>query len=424
MKHLLAVVFVVCSVLAPQAPAVVAAQLPAASSYEARRTGDIVRLEDRKHAVVVSILTSVGNIAYEMTVKGHNVLRFPFATIDEFKARPAGLHGIPLMAPWANRLDEQAFYANGKRYPFDMELGNVSGDIPRHGFMSLTDRWQVVEARQDGRAAWVTSRLEAFRQPSWMKQWPFAHTIEMTYRLADGELEVRTTIANHSAEPMPVSIGYHPYFQLTDSARDEWTVTIPARTRWLLSAQTLPTGETEPTDAFFARLRGCAEGLQPRRRVHRSGEGPAGTGHRHGERPRSAHRRLARCQLQIARRLLAEPGEPRVRQPDPGSRAEPGGGTAACPAGRPGQPSRGAGLRLLRTDGGHHERAEPRPQGRLSRTAVRRARRNMAGELLGQAQRVLMQRVGLPPRPRCRLRSSGDGGRLTSVLGAEAGLSS
>ena len=257
MKHLLAVVFVVCSVLAPRGPAVVAAQLPAASSYEARRTGDIVRLEDRTHAVVVSILTSVGNIAYEMTVKGHNVLRFPFATIDEFKARPAGLHGIPLMAPWANRLDEQAFYANGKRYPFDMELGNVSGDIPRHGFMSLTDQWQVVEARQDGRAAWVTSRLEAFRQPSWMKQWPFAHTIEMTYRLADGELEVRTTIANHSAEPMPVSIGYHPYFQLTDSARDEWTVTIPARTRWLLSAQTLPTGETEPTDAFFASFAGA-----------------------------------------------------------------------------------------------------------------------------------------------------------------------
>ena len=51
--------------------------------------------------VVVSILTSVGNIAYEMTVKGQNILRFPFATVDEFKARPMGLCGIPLLAPWA-----------------------------------------------------------------------------------------------------------------------------------------------------------------------------------------------------------------------------------------------------------------------------------------------------------------------------------
>jgi len=260
MQNLMAVVVVASCVLAlPGSKAVVAqrAAAPPASVYDARHTGDVVRLEDRKHQVVVSILTSVGNMAYEMTVNGQNILRFPFATVDEFKTRPMGMHGIPLMAPWANRLDEQAFYANGKRYPFDMELGNVRGAIPMHGFMSQTDRWKVVEVRQDGKAAWVTSRLEAFRQPSWMKQWPFAHTIEMTYRLADGELEVRTAITNHSSEPMPVSIGYHPYFQLTDSNRDQWTITVPARARWLLSAQKVPTGETEPTDGFFTDYTGA-----------------------------------------------------------------------------------------------------------------------------------------------------------------------
>ena len=57
-----------------------------------------------------------------MKVKGHDMLRWPYASIEEFKARPA-LSGIPFVGPWANRLDEQAFYANGKRYPFDMELG-------------------------------------------------------------------------------------------------------------------------------------------------------------------------------------------------------------------------------------------------------------------------------------------------------------
>ena len=240
---------------------VVAAPTPAGAqptpAYEASRTGDVVRLHDKTHQVTVSILTSVGNIAYEMSVKGHNVLRFPFASVDDFKARPMGMHGIPLMAPWANRLDEQAFYANGKRYPFDMELGNVRGTIPIHGFMTQTDRWQVVEMRHDATAAWLTSRLEAFRLPAWMKQWPFAHTIEMTYRLANGELEVRTAITNHSAEPMPVAIGYHPFFQLTDSPRDDWTIEVPARTRWLLSAQKVPTGEIESTDGFFANRSGA-----------------------------------------------------------------------------------------------------------------------------------------------------------------------
>jgi len=228
-----------------------------AQPYEARRNGDVVQLEDKKNQVAVSIVTSVGNMTYEMTVKGHNILRFPFSSLADFKAKPAGRHGIPLLAPWANRLDEQAFYANGKRYAFDMQLGNVTGAIPIHGFMSQTDQWQVIEVKHDTKGAWVTSRLEAFRQPSWMKQWPFAHTIEMTYRLQDGVLEVLTRVTNHAIEPMPVALGYHPYFQLTDSPREEWTITVPARTRWLLSYQKVPTGETEATDTFFPGARGA-----------------------------------------------------------------------------------------------------------------------------------------------------------------------
>lgn len=228
-----------------------------AQQYAARRNGDIVQLEDTKNQIVVSIITSVGNMAYEMKVKGHNILRFPFASINDFKAKPTGLHGIPLMAPWANRLDQQAFYANGRRYAFDMELGNVTGAIPIHGFMSRTDQWQVVEVKADGKSAWITSRLDAYKQPMWMKQWAFAHTMEMTYRLQDGALEVLTRITNMAAEPMPVSIGYHPFYQLTDSPREEWTITVPARTRWLLQYQKVATGQTESTEKFFPAGKGA-----------------------------------------------------------------------------------------------------------------------------------------------------------------------
>jgi len=229
----------------------VGARSATAARYAAQRTGDIVRLEDSNTQTIVSIVPSVGNIAFDLAVKGQHVLRWPFASVDEFKAKPA-LSGIPFVGPWANRLDEQAFYANGTRYAFDMELGNVRGAIPIHGFLTTTDRWQVVDAGADASAAWVTSRLEFGRQPLWMKQWPFAHTIEMTYRLQDGVLEVRTTIANQSAEPMPVAIGFHPYFQLTDAPRDEWTLSIAARTHWLLAANKIPTGETEPIERMFA----------------------------------------------------------------------------------------------------------------------------------------------------------------------------
>jgi aldose 1-epimerase len=217
--------------------------------YRAHHVGDVVRLEDDVSQSAVSVSPPDGNNAFEMRLNGWNVLWFPYDSLDDFRARGNGRAGIPFLGPWANRLDEQAFYANGRRYPFDMDIGNVRGTIPIHGLLMRTDRWRVVDVSADDRQAWVTSRLEFFREPLWMKQFPFAHAIEMTHRLRDGALEVTTRIENLSHDPMPAAIGFHPYFRFSDSGRDEWTVAIGARTRWRLSDAKLPTGETEAIEA-------------------------------------------------------------------------------------------------------------------------------------------------------------------------------
>ena len=230
--------------------------LVAQARYTATQTGDIVQLRDSRTDVVVSVLTTVSN-AYEMVVKGQNVIRVPFASVDEFRARP-GLSGVPLLAPFANRLDEQAFYANGKKYNFDMELGNVRGAIPIHGYLSGARDWKLVESKADANAAWVTNKLDFYRNPQYMAQFPFAHTLTMTYRLENGVLEVRTRIDNLSTDPMPVAIGFHPSFQLTDSVREEWTLSIAAKTHWLLAQNKVPTGETEPIEKFFPAPRAVA----------------------------------------------------------------------------------------------------------------------------------------------------------------------
>ena len=55
------------------------------------------------------------------------------------------MSGIPFLAPWANRLDEPAFYANGKKYIFNLGLGNVragSDNHPNHGFLTNASEWQ------------------------------------------------------------------------------------------------------------------------------------------------------------------------------------------------------------------------------------------------------------------------------------------
>jgi aldose 1-epimerase len=221
-----------------------------AQRYSATRDGDTVTLADRQTDMVVTVVPSVGNTATGMRVKGHDVLRYRHASLADFKARP-GQTGIPFMGPWIGRLDEQAFYANGRLHAFDMSLDNVRGEVPIHGFLTATDQWRVTALEATPAAAFVTSRLEVFRQPAWMRQWPFAHTVEITYRLADGVLEVVTAVENLSAEPMPLSIGFHPYFQLTDAPRDDWQIAVAARTRWLLDARKLPTGQTEPAEVLL-----------------------------------------------------------------------------------------------------------------------------------------------------------------------------
>jgi aldose 1-epimerase len=225
--------------------------LAPAQDYTAERTSDqgipIIRLADKVNQVEVAVVPSVGNIAYEMKVRGKNILHFPYASLAEFRRNPQ-MAGIPLLAPWASRLDQPAFFANGKRYNFDLELGNVRGPVPMHGLVWNTPHWEVATVAADSRSARYTARLRFWRHPDLMAQWPIAHEYEMTYQLRDGELEVRLAVTNLSAEAMPVSFGFHPYFTLPGIPRDQYTLHIPARARVQTDDRLLPTGAFRPMD--------------------------------------------------------------------------------------------------------------------------------------------------------------------------------
>ena len=60
------------------------AQPVRAQQYTARQDGDVVELQDTKTQTTVSIVPSVGNIAFSMKVKGQEILRWPFASVAEF----------------------------------------------------------------------------------------------------------------------------------------------------------------------------------------------------------------------------------------------------------------------------------------------------------------------------------------------------
>jgi aldose 1-epimerase len=177
-----------------------------------------------------------------MIVNGREILYAP----PTWQKTPA-LGGVPFLAPWANRLDGDSYTANGRRFLLNAGLGNLRFDanhLPIHGLLLFADAWQTIHQE----AGVVTSRLEFWRYPQWMAQFPFAHAIEITHRLRDGALEIETAIENLSKEPMPLSIGYHPYLQLTDSPRDRWKLHIAARDQVILSNKMIPTGASRPIE--------------------------------------------------------------------------------------------------------------------------------------------------------------------------------
>ncbi len=227
---------------------------PAESPYKAQQISvdgvPVARLTDAERGVEVSILPSLGNIAYEMKIHGKNILVFPDRALSDFQKKPTQT-GIPFMAPWANRLDGDAFWANGKRYLLDATLGNYRKDgnrLPLHGLLSASTPWQIKDMGADKESAHVTCKFEFWKYPDLMAQWPFAHEYEMTYRLADGVLEVQTTIINLSTEAMPLVIGYHPYFRIPEIPRDQWLLHMPARKAVLADSGRLPSGEFKALD--------------------------------------------------------------------------------------------------------------------------------------------------------------------------------
>jgi aldose 1-epimerase len=211
---------------------------------------EVVKLSDPSHHVEVSIAPSIGNMAYSMLVDGHQILYIPAHSLAELKAKP-GLGGVPFLAPWANRIDGLSYWANNKKYLLNPDLGNLRLDgngLPMHGLLSFSPLWKIVGTKADNKSASVTSRLEFWKYPDLLAQFPFPHVVEMTYTLHDGNLTVETVLKNLAEDPMPVAIGFHPYFQLDDAPRDAWQAHLPVKEHLVLNNKVTPTGDKTPLD--------------------------------------------------------------------------------------------------------------------------------------------------------------------------------
>ncbi|HSE96875.1 MAG TPA: aldose 1-epimerase [Blastocatellia bacterium] len=156
---------------------------------------------------------------------------------DEFRKKPTS-YGIPILFPFPNRIRDGEFTFRGRTYKVDP---------PRHGFVR-DKAWKVdATGATDEEGAWIRSRIDAADYADQiLGQFPFPFRLEVTYRLKDSALEMKTVATNTGDEEMPVGYGIHPYFQKPEKG----TVQVPARKRWELE-ESLPTGKLVDVEAGF-----------------------------------------------------------------------------------------------------------------------------------------------------------------------------
>ena len=214
-------------------------------------------LLDASQKMDFGIVPDIGNFGYEFKVNGKDVL-IPAPPLPEYLKTRRTSCGNPFLAPWANRIDKDWYFFQGKKFLLNEDLGNLRRDQFKqviHGLLCFEARWEVVKkGTSPAGGAFITSRLDFYKYPDLAAQFPFALTYEVTHRLKDGKLEVTTQVTNLGRSALPLMLAYHPYFR-PDGPRKEWTLSLDARTHWLLNSQLVATGETEPTQKFLPNAR-------------------------------------------------------------------------------------------------------------------------------------------------------------------------
>lgn len=209
----------------------------------------MIQLRDAAADLHVSIVPIHGNIAYEFLHAGSNWLWTPFSDPVEEMSGSSALFGIPLLSPWANRLSSDTYSINGVEYTLNRRINNLRVDhnyLAIHGLVMFAP-WTVTALGADAYGAYLRSTLQFTKRSDWMAQFPFAHRLELTHRISDGKLCLILSLTNDSDTPMPLCIGFHPYFRLPGGAdRNSWQLGCAGRTRMVLSDRYIPTGHTEP----------------------------------------------------------------------------------------------------------------------------------------------------------------------------------
>jgi aldose 1-epimerase len=199
--------------------------------------------------LTATFLPDVGMTGVSLRLRGREHLALPGGVAQ---LRAGGTAGLPLLAPWANRLSSRRYRAAGVAVDLaGLRLGTDPNGLPIHGLIVGAPGWQVDRADVRGKTARLHASIDV-DAPAF----PFPHRIEVAVSARDGELGVETTVIPTGRRRVPVAFGWHPYLRLPGVARSQWRLRLPARQHLALDSFGIPTGEDVAEKAEAAPLGG------------------------------------------------------------------------------------------------------------------------------------------------------------------------
>jgi len=122
--------------------------------------------------------------------------------------------------------------------------------MPSHGIIYLS-RFVKITQEQCGDRASALYRLEV---PAKVREenYPFDVAFTQRFTLKAGSIELETTITNKGSTPAPAAFGHHPYFRVSNPAREGVDVRLPVTRQLTLDPETiLPDGGSQPADGIL-----------------------------------------------------------------------------------------------------------------------------------------------------------------------------
>jgi galactose mutarotase-like enzyme len=208
-----------------------------------RRFQDTAALELRSGALRATFVPGVGMTGVSLRRDRREHLALP-GGVAALRAGHTG--GLPLLAPWANRLSTRRYRAAGVDVDLRrLRLHTDDNGLPIHGLLVGWPEWEVTatSARRDVASLTATTIVDA-------PAFPFPHLLEVMVDAHDDRLVVDTTLVPTSDRKVPVAFGWHPYLRVPGTPRSRWTLRLPAREHLALDERGIPTGESrrEPAE--------------------------------------------------------------------------------------------------------------------------------------------------------------------------------